>query len=320
MVILFFCFYTLTGCLGEDVKTINEEVVKAEEKPKKITGKNKMNHEDQVIINIVDPHTNKVIKTFTPHPSTLEANLNNFIQDIENWVSDLAKGTATENGYNQKMTLDKLKDGKIIKGNPEIVVREKELVEKILEYSYKGGNVELPLSITESGYKPEDALVLNEVVLASYTTYFNTSKVGRSTNIKLSAESIHNTIVGSGDIFSFNTTVGPRNKENGYQLAPEIVNGNMVMGIGGGICQTSSTLFNAVDQIGVEYVEWHHHSADVGYVPKGRDATVSFGGLDFRFQNTTGIPLLIKTYVSYGSITVEVRTSKEYADLLKYEL
>lgn len=89
------------------------------------------------------------------------------------------------------------------------------------------------------------------------------------------------------------------------------------MGIGGGICQTSSTLFNAVDQLQVEYVEKHHHSVTVGYVPEGRDATVSDGGLDFRFQNTTGVPFLIKTVVTGGAITVEVRTSTEYATILK---
>ena len=92
------------------------------------------------------------------------------------------------------------------------------------------------------------------------------------------------------------------------------------MGIGGGICQTSSTLFNAVDQLPIKIIERHHHSMDVGYVPKGRDATVSFGGLDFQFQNTTGIPFLIQAYYRPGAITVEIRTSKEYEELLKNEL
>ena len=73
----------------------------------------------------------------------------------------------------------------------------------------------------------------------------------------------------------------------------------------GGICQTSSTLFNAVDQIPVKFVERHHHSLDVGYVPKGRDATVSYGGLDFRFQNTTDVPFLIKA--SYSKILLQLR-------------
>ena len=74
-----------------------------------------------------------------------------------------------------------------------------------------------------------------------------------------------------------------------------------------------------MDQLNLEIVERHHHSMDVGYVPKGRDATVSFGGLDFRFQNNMN-PLLIKAYYKPGSVTVEVRTSREYRDFYEYEL
>jgi len=171
--------------------------------------------------------------------------------------------------------------------------------------------------VTESGYKPEDVAHLGEVVVASYTTYFNSSVTGRNRNIELSAQAIDNVIVGVGDHFSFNTTVGPSDEAHGYQPAQEAINGKLVMGIGGGICQTSSTLFNAVDQLGVDYVEWHHHSVTVGYVPAGRDATVSYGGKDFRFLNTTGAPFLIKPIYGNGSLTVEIRTSKEYESVLK---
>lgn len=131
---------------------------------------------------------------------------------------------------------------------------------------------------------------------------------------------INNVIVGIGDIFSFNTIVGPRDVTNGYQEAPEIIKGKLVMGIGGGICQTSSTLFNAVDRLGVKTIERHRHSKDIGYVPKGRDATVSFGGLDYQFKNTTGVPFVIKTYYHPGSLTVQIRTSQEYAEILRNEL
>lgn len=89
------------------------------------------------------------------------------------------------------------------------------------------------------------------------------------------------------------------------------------MGIGGGICQTSSTLFNAVDQLGIRITERHHHSLNIGYVPTGRDATVSYGSLDFKFQNTSGAPFLIKTYYSKGSLTIAITTSHQYKDLLK---
>ena len=106
--------------------------------------------------------------------------------------------------------------------------------------------------------------------------------------------------------------VGERTEERGYQPAPEIINKKLVMGIGGGICQTSSTLFNAVDQVGIRIIERHHHSLNVGYIAIGRDATVSYGTLDFKFQNSRGAPFLIKTLYGHDSLTVEVRTAQQY--------
>ena len=149
------------------------------------------------------------------------------------------------------------------------------------------------------------------------TWWLNSAVTGRTRNIELSAEAIDNIILGAGDVFSFNTTLGPSDEAHGYQPAEEIVNGELVMGIGGGICQTSSTLYNAVDLLGVGYVEKHHHSLTVGYVPKGRDATVSYRGKDFRFENTTGVPLLLKAVIGKGNLTIEVRTSKQYETLIK---
>lgn len=266
-------------------------------------------------IDIVDPYTKEIIHTFHPYDYLIELDLNIFKREVEQWIEEIKPM------YRKEMILDRIDlDGEIIKGSPKVEINAGQLIEEILNHSFTGGTIEIPLKITESNYLASDVPHLKESLLASYTTFFNPQKTGRSKNIELSAASIHNVIVGSGDIFSFNAVVGPREVANGYQMAPEIVNGKMVMGIGGGICQTSSTLFNAVDQLPVKILERHHHSMDVGYVPKGRDATVSFGGLDFQFQNTTGIPFVILTYYRPGSITVEIRTSKEYADLFRNEL
>lgn len=230
---------------------------------------------------------------------------------LANWAKALARGTDLTQGFDQRMYPDKIgENGEIIKGNPLIILDEAELIQAVLNASENGGKVELPLYVTESGYSPEQVPHLDEVVVASYTTYFNQNVEGRTTNIALSAKAIHNVILGVGDIFSFNTTVGPSDEAHGYQPAEEIVNGKLVMGIGGGICQTSSTLYNAIDQLGVSYVEKHSHSLPVAYVPDGRDAAVSYGGLDFRFQNTTGVPLLITTQLETGALTVQIRTSK----------
>ncbi|CAM5224095.1 VanW like protein OS=Ureibacillus acetophenoni OX=614649 GN=SAMN05877842_103157 PE=4 SV=1 [Ureibacillus acetophenoni] len=271
-------------------------------------------------VHIIDPNDNKVITTIIPQPYHIELDLPYFKSQVQLIVKKIANGSATKSGYSQKMILDRIDPatGTIIKGRPKMTLDEDSLIEKIMELSFTGGKVYLPIKISKSGYDENEAVSLGEVVLASYTTRFNPNRIGRSKNIELSATSINNVIVGSGDIFSFNDTVGPRDISAGYQEAPEFLQGKIVVGIGGGICQTSSTLFNAIDQLEVKILERHRHTRDIGYVPKGRDATVSFGGLDFSFQNTLGIPVLIKTYYSkYGSITVQIRTSKENEYMLR---
>ncbi|WP_040208883.1 VanW family protein [Neobacillus jeddahensis] len=311
----------VTGCTEKTVKKQphDEQVTEPQKKPDQKPPEEPQKEEEKkpIVVNVVDPNTKKIIKTFLPIELGFESNPESYKQELEKWAKDLARGTDLATGYDQRMILDKISpDGQIIKGKPLIILDEAVLVKKVMSASSTGGDVELPLTVTESGYLPEDVANLNEVVLSSYTTYFDSSVVGRSKNIELSAQAIDNIIVGSQDIFSYNTTVGPSDVEHGYQPAKEIVNKQLVDGIGGGICQTSSTLFNAVDQVGVRYVEKHHHSLSVGYVPEGRDATVSYGGPDFRFQNTTGIPFLIKAVYGNGKLTIEMRTSTKYQSLL----
>ncbi|KGR74938.1 VanW family protein [Ureibacillus sinduriensis] len=272
-------------------------------------------------IAIIDPFTKEIVKKISPSDYELVADFSRFKNDVEKWVHQFANGTENSGGYLKPMILDKIGDhGEIIKGRPLIKVDEEGLVEQIIQHSFSGGEIELPLKYIQSDYSEKDIPYLNEVVLASYSTNFKAYKTGRSKNIELSALAIDNVIVGNNDIFSFNSVVGPRDVATGYQMAPEIIKGKMVMGIGGGICQTSSTLFNAVDKLDLNIIERHNHSKDVGYVPKGRDATVSFGGLDFKFQNTLGVPFLVKAYYQPGTITIQIKTSKEYEQILKNEL
>ena len=320
---LLICSLVVTGCATETVKEEEqkpeetEQLEEKEEKPIEIVQIDEP-AAVPVHVNVIEPNTNKVLRTIVPEVLGFGTDDEKYKKEVAEWAKELARGTDSEPGYDQRNIPDRIdENGNIIKGKPTVVLEEAELVESILNASEEGGDIELPIYVTESGYKEEDVATLDEVVVASYTTYFNRGVVGRNKNIELSAKAIDNVILGVGDHFSFNDTVGPSDAEHGYQPAQEIVNKKLVMGIGGGICQTSSTLFNAVDKIGVDYVEWHHHSLSVGYVPKGRDATVSYGGKDFRFLNTTGVPILLNAVYGDGTITVEVRTSKQYADVMK---
>ena len=269
-------------------------------------------------IEIIDPLTKNVVKTFTPTDYQIATNIVQYKKELEQWAHQFTHGSENSSGYTKPMILDRIDNkGKIIKGRPIITVNESKLVDEILQHSFSGGKIELPLIYIHSNYSERDIPYLKEVAIASFTTYFKAHKTGRSKNIELSTKAINNVIVGNNDIFSFNSVVGPRDVAAGYQMAPEIIHGKMVMGIGGGICQTSSTLFNAVDQLNIKIIERHKHSKDVGYVREGRDATVSFGGLDFKFQNSLGIPILVRTYYQKGAVTVQITTSREYYNFLR---
>jgi vancomycin resistance protein YoaR len=135
--------------------------------------------------------------------------------------------------------------------------------------------------------------------IGAYRTWIGAGNGGRATNIILATASLNNYIMMPGDLFSFNQANGPRTVERGYRLAP-VVGG---MGIGGGVCQVSTTLYNAVLRSGLEVVERYPHSVPVYYVPPGMDATVS-DWLDFKFRNNTDHIIMIKTSTLGGSIDI----------------
>ncbi|WP_333594665.1 VanW family protein, partial [Anaerospora hongkongensis] len=141
-------------------------------------------------------------------------------------------------------------------------------------------------------------------LLATYTTKFDAKEANRSANIKLSARRINGQIIYPGRTFSFNEIVGPREKNQGFKEALEIVDGEFVPGIGGGVCQVSSTLYNAVLMANMEITERFNHSKPLGYVPIGRDATVAYGVLDFKFTNTSNGPVMIMAEVEKDTLVV----------------
>ena len=127
----------------------------------------------------------------------------------------------------------------------------------------------------------------------------------RGHNIMLAASSLNNYLLAPGEVFSFNKATMPRDAEHGYKMAPIIVGGSVIPGYGGGVCQVSTTLYNAVKRAGLEVVERFPHSRPVGYVPKGMDATVS-DYLDFKFRNNKDRFIMIKTSAYGYRLVVEI--------------
>ncbi|MGP4081061.1 VanW family protein [Pseudalkalibacillus sp. R45] len=184
--------------------------------------------------------------------------------------------------------------------------------EQFFDYYYGDGPSKVEVPEMDIYPKVDSELLAHIKVqqIGQYVTYFNSNNENRTHNISLAAEAIDNTVIFPGETFSFNKVVGRRTKKKGYMPAPVIVRGEVSEGIGGGICQVSSTLFNAVDRAGLQIIERYSHSKRVPYVPPGRDATVSWYGADFQFLNKYNQPILIRAKRYGGSMVVKLYSSE----------
>ena len=138
-----------------------------------------------------------------------------------------------------------------------------------------------------------------------YTTYVSGSEE-RYHNIKVAGKFINYWLVMPREVFSFNDTVGAPLPEKGYKEAPIIVDDKMVPGYGGGICQVSTTLYNAILKANLKIEERHAHSKDVNYVPEGKDATVAYDYLDFKFRNDRDRPVMIRVWAYNRRLTIGI--------------
>ena len=146
-----------------------------------------------------------------------------------------------------------------------------------------------------------------ETELSGYSTNILDDTPGRLTNISITCSTLNNTIVHAGETFSFNEVIGKPTADKGYQEAKIIVDHEAEMGIGGGNCQVSSTLYDALLNVpSLVITERHEHGKNVGYVPKGRDATVSYGSLDLKFRNDLGHDIRIDATTDNKTITVKI--------------
>ncbi len=167
---------------------------------------------------------------------------------------------------------------------------------------------QLKVSFKEDPPKLTVAILEKEKItglLTSYTTYFDPSQTERSENVRLAADALNGALVAPGEVFSFNKRVGERTAGKGYQDAYIIVNGQFEEGLGGGICQVSSTLYNMVLQADLPIIERTNHDLAIAYVPLGQDATVAWPNLDFQFRNDSGGYILVRTKTEKNRLTID---------------
>ena len=178
----------------------------------------------------------------------------------------------------------------------------------------------IPLKITKPKIKIKDlGDKLFKQTLAKYTTIYDAGNYNRSHNVALAAKTLNGTILLPGETFSYNGKLGNTNAAKGYKEATAYVGGKVVPSYGGGICQVSSTLYNAVLYANLEIVERYNHSYVVNYVPAGRDATVAYGGKDFKFKNSRKYPIKIVSNAKNGVVSISIvgiKEEKEYEVVL----
>ena len=141
---------------------------------------------------------------------------------------------------------------------------------------------------------------------SSFYTSFDTSKKERTHNISLAVKSLDKTFIDVMGEFSFNKAVGERTEKRGYKKATTILNGEFTEGVGGGVCQVSTTLYNAFILADLEVTECHRHTLAVNYVMPSFDAMVSYGYADLKVINNTSSPVVIRAFVKDNKIKIEI--------------
>lgn len=171
---------------------------------------------------------------------------------------------------------------------------------------------EIPLNITKPAKTVKD--IGTEAfpdLLASFSTNYNAGNADRTTNLRLASNKINGTVLLPNEEFSYNAVVGERTINAGYKMAATYSNGAVVDGLGGGICQISSTLYDAVVMANLKITTRRNHQFVTSYVPAGKDATVVWGAQDFKFVNSRKYPVRITSTVQGGVATVQVWGIKE---------
>lgn len=229
--------------------------------------------------------------------------LNNIIDDISKDVNrEVANATlAIENDG----TLKKIpsKNGKQLQKEK----LKKEILKMVEDKKIKALN--LPIKTVIPNLKTSDVNSVDSI-LGQFSTSFN-NETSRGNNIHVAGESSGDIILMPNETYSYNNATGPRVLSRGYKYAPVIVGGRYINGEGGGVCQVSTTIYNAALLAGLEIIEVHNHTYLSHYVSGGRDATVAYGYHDLKFKNPYSHPIYIKNIVGNGAITTKIYGCKK---------
>ncbi len=173
-------------------------------------------------------------------------------------------------------------------------------------------NILIEMVVKEENPRISESDLQNMGEISTFTTWYNPNQVDRSHNLVLATRAVNTIMLKPGEVFSFNQTVGRLSYERGYRDAMIIIGDKFEEGLGGGLCQVSSTLYNACLLAGLKIVERHNHNLAVAYVPLGQDATVAHGLKDFRFQNNLDDPIYLWSQAGRGKVTMKIYSNLKY--------
>ena len=226
-------------------------------------------------------------------------------QDIEDRIYEDIKSKIERKPENASISIGSSIDVK--KGEEGVKINRDEFRKAI--YDAIKPNVDVTVKVPIESVTPEitsDELSRIDGIIGTYRTNFSPNIEGRNENIRLAAQYMNNYLLMPGEVFSYNKVTRLKTVSNGYKNATVIVNGEIEEGLGGGVCQVSSTLYNSVLYSGLEIVQRRPHSIPSSYVNYGRDAVVSDNAIDFKFKNNYDFPVYLKTYVGSSSVTVTI--------------
>lgn len=195
------------------------------------------------------------------------------------------------------------KDGKIVSGADGSTLDVEATMDMVLA-APRGKRITPVYIKTPPGHNEKDLKGINQVI-GRYATWDEGSQA-RKHNMNLACQTLNFSVVWPEETFSFNKVVGPPTEEYGYYAAPIMLDEEMVPGVGGGVCQVATTLYNAVKVAQLPVVERHVHSGKVYYVPEGLDAAIAYDYMDFKFKNNKRYPVVIKSYLGAHQIKVEI--------------
>lgn len=237
-----------------------------------------------------------------------EKKLDKYLKELNKKIYIKPK-SATIRIVNGKIIVTKEKDGYELNKDQ----LKNTIIKKIKDLDNKDEII--PTSSVKPFYSYNDLSKIN-TSLGSFETYFNANNYNRSNNIKLSANATSNILLDKGELFSFNSYIQKSHINKYLKEAPVIVNGKQEKGIGGGMCQVSSTIYNAALYSGMKIVNVRNHSIPSPYIEKGRDATVSGGTIDLKFSNKFDSPILIHNQIIGNKIVCTIYgNKKDYKDI-----